>query len=100
MHKIFHDGKITRCYYRFYQELTCNIHRQEIIGCIIDINPRNVQYNKIAITTFVVIATFRGVGRDRTADTRIFSPLLYRLSYRTIFPYIRHHTGGEIGQQK
>jgi hypothetical protein len=24
-----------------------------------------------------------GVGRDRTADTRIFSPLLYRLSYRT-----------------
>jgi hypothetical protein len=26
------------------------------------------------------------VGRDRTADTRIFSPLLYRLSYRTSFP--------------
>jgi hypothetical protein len=26
---------------------------------------------------------FCGVGRDRTADTRIFSPLLYRLSYRT-----------------
>jgi hypothetical protein len=25
-----------------------------------------------------------GVGRDRTDDTRIFSPLLYRLSYRTI----------------
>jgi hypothetical protein len=23
-----------------------------------------------------------GVGRDRTADTRIFSPLLYQLSYR------------------
>ena len=27
-----------------------------------------------------------GVGRDRTADTRIFSPLLYRLSYRTFIP--------------
>jgi hypothetical protein len=26
-----------------------------------------------------------GVGRDRTADTRIFSPLLYQLSYRTGF---------------
>jgi hypothetical protein len=26
----------------------------------------------------------RGVSRDRTGDTRIFSPLLYRLSYRTI----------------
>ncbi len=25
-----------------------------------------------------------GVGRDRTGDTRIFSPLLYLLSYRTI----------------
>ena len=25
-----------------------------------------------------------GVSRDRTGDTRIFSPLLYRLSYRTI----------------
>ena len=28
-----------------------------------------------------------GVGRDRTGDTWIFSPLLYRLSYRTSFPY-------------
>jgi hypothetical protein len=27
--------------------------------------------------------SLRGVGRDRTADTRIFSPLLYQLSYRT-----------------
>jgi hypothetical protein len=28
---------------------------------------------------------FCGVGRDRTADTWIFSPLLYQLSYRTSF---------------
>ena len=28
-----------------------------------------------------------GVGRDRTADTRIFSPLLYRLSYRTFLRF-------------
>ncbi|MEN9458253.1 MAG: hypothetical protein RL135_831 [Bacteroidota bacterium] len=28
-----------------------------------------------------------GVGRDRTGDTRIFSPLLYRLSYRTFRRY-------------
>ena len=27
-----------------------------------------------------------GVSRDRTGDTRIFSPLLYRLSYRTNYP--------------
>ena len=25
---------------------------------------------------------FGGLGRDRTADTRIFNPLLYQLSYR------------------
>ncbi len=31
-----------------------------------------------------MLVNARGVGRDRTADTRIFSPLLYRLSYRTI----------------
>ena len=30
------------------------------------------------------VRAFRGVGRDRTADTWIFSPLLYQLSYRTI----------------
>ena len=27
---------------------------------------------------------FRGVGRNRTVDTRIFSPLLYQLSYDTV----------------
>ncbi len=30
-----------------------------------------------------------GVGRDRTGDTRIFNPLLYRLSYRTSLPLFR-----------
>ena len=29
---------------------------------------------------------FCGDGRDRTADTRIFSPLLYQLSYITLSP--------------
>ena len=28
------------------------------------------------------IGNTNGQGRDRTADTRIFSPLLYQLSYR------------------
>ena len=44
-----------------------------------------VPQSKKATTTFVIIA-LRGVGRNRTADTRIFSPLLYQLSYRTIHP--------------
>ncbi len=28
------------------------------------------------------VMLFDGSGRNRTADTRIFSPLLYQLSYR------------------
>ena len=32
---------------------------------------------------FISFGLFCGVGRDRTADTWIFSPLLYHLSYRT-----------------
>jgi hypothetical protein len=47
---------------------------------------------------------FRGVGRDRTADTRIFSPLLYRLSYRTILAFgafsLSPPIGGLNGEQK
>ena len=29
-----------------------------------------------------LLAEFGGLGRNRTTDTRIFNPLLYRLSYR------------------
>jgi hypothetical protein len=49
-----------------------------------------------------ITATFAcGVGRDRTADTRIFSPLLYRLSYRTAFPLrTRPVNRGAIGVAK
>ena len=34
-----------------------------------------------------MIRRFGGLGRNRTTDTRIFNPLLYRLSYRAK-PYI------------
>jgi hypothetical protein len=43
-----------------------------------------VRQIKSSHENFITAFIFRGVGRDRTADTRIFSPLLYRLSYRTI----------------
>ena len=39
-------------------------------------------YNKKKRPTFV--SRFRGTTRSRTGDTRIFSPLLYQLSYGTI----------------
>ena len=38
----------------------------------------------------------RGVSRDRTGDTRIFSPLLYRLSYRTILLSIWNRQAAKI----
>ncbi len=31
----------------------------------------------------------RGTGRNRTADTRIFSPVLYQLSYRTFGGFLQ-----------
>jgi len=37
----------------------------------------------ISLSFFTFILYFCGDGRNRTADTRIFSPLLYRLSYIT-----------------
>ena len=40
-------------------------------------------YQKEKPTLVVGFIFSCGVGRDRTGDTRIFSPLLYRLSYRT-----------------
>ncbi len=48
-----------------------------------DLNPQPTDYKSVALP----IELHRhvkngGSGRNRTADTRIFSPLLYRLSYR------------------
>ena len=37
----------------------------------------------------LLIINHGGSGRNRTADTRIFNPLLYRLSYRAILHFIR-----------
>ena len=34
--------------------------------------------------------TLGGLGRNRTTDTRIFNPLLYRLSYRAIAKLYHH----------
>jgi hypothetical protein len=34
------------------------------------------------------IEVYGGSGRNRTADTRIFSPLLYRLSYRANYVWL------------
>ena len=47
--------------------------------------PRRQAKRKIADSLVVTISdSLRGVTRNRTGDTRIFSPLLYQLSYDTI----------------
>ncbi len=51
-----------------------------------DLNPQPTDYKSVALP--IELSRHKkkqkngGSGRNRTADTRIFSPLLYRLSYR------------------
>ena len=33
---------------------------------------------------YLIVSVLSGAGKNRTADTRIFSPLLYHLSYSTV----------------
>jgi hypothetical protein len=42
-------------------------------------------YSPPRLATSLPLRKDGGLGRNRTADTRIFSPLLYRLSYQAIF---------------
>jgi hypothetical protein len=41
-------------------------------------------YYQLLGTTRISSLEFGGLGQNRTADTRIFNPLLYQLSYRAI----------------
>ena len=61
------------------------------MGRLVGIEPTDVGatircVNHFAIAAILWLFTWQlingGSGRNRTADTRIFSPLLYRLSYR------------------
>ena len=47
-----------------------------------------VVYNKKRVTQ-MSNSFFCGATRNRTGDTRIFSPLLYHLSYGTMFAWLR-----------
>jgi hypothetical protein len=47
-----------------------------------DLNPQPTDYKSVALPIELGRHSINGgSGRNRTADTRIFSPLLYRLSY-------------------
>ena len=51
-----------------------------------DLNPRPADYKSAALANWATPAPNKSGGsrQNRTVDTRIFNPLLYRLSYRTI----------------
>ena len=49
-----------------------------------DLNPQPTDYKSVALP-IELDRQHGGSGRNRTADTWIFSPLLYRLSYRAMF---------------
>ena len=46
---------------------------------------RYLHLGKVALYRMSYIRTCGASGRNRTSDTRIFSPLLYQLSYRGIY---------------
>jgi hypothetical protein len=49
---------------------------------VLPLNYTRVNNMKLNVNFVNRILSNGGSGRNRTADTRIFSPLLYRLSYR------------------
>ena len=58
---------------------------EEIIQCIgadYEARTRYLHLGKVALYRMSYIRTVGASGRNRTSDTRIFSPLLYQLSYR------------------
>ena len=52
-------------------------------GYFIDFADQNAAAKRRQIKESLISASkrYNGQGRDRTADTRIFSPVLYQLSY-------------------
>ncbi len=51
------------------------------------IQPEQLPHPRSLVDQFVLpsrIGEGSGSGRNRTADTRIFNPLLYQLSYRAV----------------
>jgi hypothetical protein len=61
--------------------------KTQFLSCVCSIHDKNYDKQKSLVALTIRLLLWSGVGRDRTADTRIFSPLLYRLSYRTYFPF-------------
>ncbi len=68
------------------------------MGRLVGIEPTNARATIWCVNHFATAAiilkwqTNGGSGRNRTADTRIFSPLLYRLSYRAVLTIRRIET--------
>ena len=53
-----------------------------LFGADDEARTRYLHLGKVALYRMSYIRTVGASGRNRTSDTRIFSPLLYQLSYR------------------
>ena len=51
-------------------------------GADYEARTRYLHLGKVALYQMSYIRNFGAFGRNRTSDTRIFSPLLYQLSYK------------------
>ena len=56
-----------------------------LTGAADEARTRYLHLGKVALYQMSYIRTHGAPGRNRTTDTRIFSPLLYQLSYRGIW---------------
>ena len=73
------SGKV-HTYFRF----RCPHFRVGISGAGYEARTRYLHLGKVALYQMSYTRKFGASGRNRTNDTRIFSPLLYLLSYRGI----------------
>ena len=55
------------------------------VGADYEARTRYLHLGKVALYQMSYIRKYGAFGRNRTIDTGIFSPLLYRLSYRSIY---------------
>ena len=69
---------------RVLQTLALPLGHGTIFGAGDEARTRYLHLGKVALYRMSYTRKFGASGRNRTNDTRIFSPLLYLLSYRGI----------------
>ena len=73
-------AKIFNCIFTIKGCLKSNLNT--LFGADDEARTRYLHLGKVALYQMSYIRNYGASGRNRTIDTRIFSPLLYQLSYR------------------